>query len=119
MAKSVVSKPLSLQEKHDLAQRKVAKFTLAVSLPNLTPGEMALAVSMLRSARAELKLSHKALEYAKPHSDPEVEQRLRLYAAARELTLSAAWPSIELAPVVPSAALCCNALFRICDRRRT
>jgi hypothetical protein len=75
--------PLSLAEKHDLALAKVAKFTRAVSLPNLTPDEMALAVSMLRSARAALICSQRALEYAKPHSDPEVEQRLRLYRLFR------------------------------------
>ena len=49
-----ISKPLTLQEKHELALAKVAKFTRLAALPDLSPGEAALA--MKRSAIAELKL---------------------------------------------------------------
>jgi hypothetical protein len=65
-----ISKPLTLQEKHELALAKVAKFTRLAALPDLSPGEAALA--MKRSAIAELKLSHKALDYgtAMARNDP-------------------------------------------------
>ena len=74
-----MSKPLTLQEKHELALAKVAKFTRLAALPDLSPGEAALALTMKRSAIAELKLSQKALDYARPHEDPEVEKNLALY----------------------------------------
>jgi hypothetical protein len=38
---------------------------------------------MKRSAIAELKLSQKALDYARPHEDPEVEKALVLYRLFR------------------------------------
>jgi hypothetical protein len=38
---------------------------------------------MKRSAIAELKLSQKALDYARPHEDPEVERALGLYRLFR------------------------------------
>jgi hypothetical protein len=62
-----ISKPLTLQQKHELALAKVAKFTRLAALPDLSPGEAALALTMKRSAIAELKLSQKALDYARPH----------------------------------------------------
>jgi hypothetical protein len=49
------------------------------TLPNLSLGKTALALTMKRSALAELKLSQKALDYAKPHDDPELERKLVLY----------------------------------------
>lgn len=52
-----ISKPLTLQEKHELALAKVAKFTRLAALPELGLGEAALALTMKRSAIAELKLS--------------------------------------------------------------
>jgi hypothetical protein len=61
----------------------VAKFTRLAALPDLSPGEAALALTMKRSAIAELKLSHKALDYARPHEDPEVEKTLVLYRLFR------------------------------------
>jgi hypothetical protein len=78
-----ISKPLTLQQKHELALAKVAKFTRLAALPDLSPGEAALALTMKRSAIAELKLSQKALDYAKPHADPEVEKGLVLYRLFR------------------------------------
>jgi hypothetical protein len=78
-----ISKPLTLQEKHELALAKVAKFTRLAALPDLSPGEAALAQTMKRSAIAELKLSQKALDYARPHEDPEVERKLVLYRLFR------------------------------------
>jgi hypothetical protein len=78
-----ISKPLTLQEKHERALAKVAKFTRLAALPDLSPGEAALALTMKRSAVAELKLSQKALDYAKPHEDPEVEKALVLYRLFR------------------------------------
>jgi hypothetical protein len=78
-----VSKPLTLQEKHEIALAKVAKFTRLAALPDLSPGEAALALTMKRSAIAELKLSQKALDYAKPHEDPQVEKALVLYRLFR------------------------------------
>jgi hypothetical protein len=78
-----ISKPLTLQEKHELALAKVAKFTRLAALPDLSPGEAALALTMKRSAIAELKLSQKALDYTRPHEDPEVEKGLVLYRLFR------------------------------------
>jgi hypothetical protein len=49
----------------------------------LSPGQAGLALTMKRSAIAELKLSQKALDYAKPHEDPEVERALALYRLFR------------------------------------
>jgi hypothetical protein len=65
------------------ALAKVAKFTRLAALPDLSPGESALALTMKRSAIAELKLSQKALDYAKPYEDPEVEKGLVLYRLFR------------------------------------
>jgi hypothetical protein len=45
--------------------------------------QAALALTMERSAIAELKLSQKALDYARPHEDPEVERKLVLYRLFR------------------------------------
>jgi hypothetical protein len=78
-----ISKPLTLEEKHELALAKVAKFTRLAALPDLSPGEAALALTMKRSAIAELKLSQKALDYARAHEDPEVERKLVLYRLFR------------------------------------
>jgi hypothetical protein len=78
-----ISKPLTLQQKHELALAKVAKFTRLAALTDLSPGEAALALTMKRSAIAELKLSQKALDYARPHEDPEVERKLVLYRLFR------------------------------------
>jgi hypothetical protein len=78
-----ISKPLTLQQKHELALAKVAKFTRLAALPDLSPGEAALALTMKRSAIAELKLSRKALDYARQHEDPEVERKLVLYRLFR------------------------------------
>jgi hypothetical protein len=78
-----ISKPLTLQQKHQRALAKVAKFTRLAALPDLSPGEAALALTMKRSAIAELKLSQKALDYARPHEDPEVERALRLHRLFR------------------------------------
>jgi hypothetical protein len=75
---TISCKPLTLEEKHELV-----KFTRLAALPDLSPGEAALALTMKRSAIAELKLSQKALDYAKPHEDPEVERALALYRLFR------------------------------------
>jgi hypothetical protein len=67
-------RPLSPQEK---------KFAGLAASPNLSEGARDLAESMRRSAAAELILRKKAPEYAKPHSDPEVEKRWALYRLFR------------------------------------
>jgi hypothetical protein len=71
--------PLSLQDKHVLAQQKVERFGRMLNHPRLSPGAAELALNMHRSAKAELALSEKALRYAEPHPDPEVEKKLTLY----------------------------------------
>jgi hypothetical protein len=78
-----ISKPLTLQQKHELALAKVAKFTRLAALTDLSPGEAALALTMKRSAIAELKLSQKALDYARQHEDPEIERMFVLYRLFR------------------------------------
>src|SRR3984957_8568043 len=78
-----ISKPLTLQEKHELALAKVAKFTRLAALTDLSPGQAALALTMKRSAIAELKLSQKALDYARPHEDREVGGKWVLYRWVR------------------------------------
>ena len=69
---------LTLQQKRDVAAKKVERFTKAQSL-QLSPPTMALVGQWKRMAEAELRLRDKALEYATPHPDPEIEQKLSLY----------------------------------------
>jgi hypothetical protein len=45
--------------------------------------QAALALTMKRSAIAELKLSQKALDYARQHEDPEIERMFVLYRLFR------------------------------------
>ena len=80
---SAQPKPLSLPERVALAKQKAEKWGRAVLLPNLEPGEAALAATMKRSAEAELALGHKALAYNQPNADPEVEKNLALYRLLR------------------------------------
>jgi hypothetical protein len=75
--------PLSLQEKHARAEKELEKFTRLAAQPNLSPGAAALASAMKRSLQAELVLSQKALDYAQPHPDPEIEKNLALYRLLR------------------------------------
>jgi hypothetical protein len=65
------------------ASARPATTAAEAALPNLNPGEAALALIMKGSAIAELKLSQKALNYARPHEDPEVEKVLALYRLFR------------------------------------
>jgi hypothetical protein len=64
---------LSLREKHDLALKKVERFSRV--LPGLSPGAEDLRINMLRSAKAELALRKKALAYAAA----KAERRAALY----------------------------------------
>src|ERR1700733_3578657 len=69
---------LSLQQKRDVAAQKVDRFTKSQSL-TLSPPTMALVGQWKRMAEAELVGREKALQYAQPHPDPEMEQKLSLY----------------------------------------
>ena len=77
--KSPASQPLSLQEKHERVLQDVAKWSSLAQNPVLSPRAALVAHNMERSSRAELALSEKALQYAEPNSDPEVEKNLNLY----------------------------------------
>jgi hypothetical protein len=82
-AMSPKPRPLNPQEKHDLTAAKMERFARLAADLSLSEGARDLAESMRRSAAAELVLRKKALEYHKPHSDPEVEQRWALYRRFR------------------------------------
>jgi hypothetical protein len=54
-----------LRQKLEDARRKVRRFTIGGMRPNLSAGARELAVNMERSARAELKLRFKALQWCR------------------------------------------------------
>lgn len=73
----------SLQERIAQAQARYEKFSQAATLPGLSPKAAELARQMARSAQASMKLGQKALDYAEPNSDPEVERNANLYRLFR------------------------------------
>lgn len=75
--------PLSLQEKFARASQDVAKWSGLAQNSALSPRAALVARNMEQSSRAELSLREKALQYAEPNSDPEVEKNLNLYRLLR------------------------------------
>jgi hypothetical protein len=74
---------LSLQQRYDRAARAFEDYSNLAASPNFSPRAAAWARNMARSAKASMVLGQKALDYQKPHPDPEIEKRLALYRLFR------------------------------------
>ena len=71
--------PLSLQQRYDRAAAEYQKWIKVAAAPGLSPQAAHAARELSRSAKASMQLGQKALDYAEPASDPEVEKNLNLY----------------------------------------
>jgi hypothetical protein len=78
-----IFKPLTLQGKHELALAKVAKFTRLAALPDLSPGEAALAVIIKRCANRGTQTEPEGAGLRETHDNPEVQRALGLYRLFR------------------------------------